>query len=60
MTTTVAKAKQKGALGPIPKKPTDGWMRHELEANGVRAIGRPLSTAQMVRLLRDLGYDVSE
>ncbi len=33
----VTRAKQKGALGPVPKQPTEGWMRHELEANGVRA-----------------------
>ena len=55
MTTTTAK--QKGGT-VVPKQPTEGWMRHGLEANGVRALGVSLTVAQMVRLLRDLGYDV--
>lgn len=33
-------------------------MRHELEANGVRALGVPMKLADMVRLLRGLGYEV--
>jgi hypothetical protein len=34
-------------------------MRHELEANGIRAIGVSLKTEQMVSMLRSLGYDVT-
>ena len=55
----VTRAKQKGALGPVPKQPTEGWMRHELEANGVRALGRRMTKDAMVAALRGLGYDVA-
>lgn len=54
---TVTKPKQAGGT-VIPPKPTEGWMRHELEANGVRALGVKLSVADLVRMLRALGYDV--
>ena len=43
----------------IPSRPTEGWMRHELEANGIRAIGVPMKIDRMIDILRDLGYDVT-
>lgn len=51
-------AKQKGATR-IPKKPTEGWMRHELEANGVKVRGVPMSVDKLVAQLQALGYDVT-
>lgn len=54
---TISKPRQRDSAA-VPKRPTDGWMRHELEACGVRALGVHLSTEQMVNLLRGMGYDV--
>ena len=34
-------------------------MRHELEANGIRAIGVPMKIDRMIDILRGLGYDVT-
>ena len=56
----VVRAVQPHSSGRIPRHPTDGWMRHELEALGVRTRGLPWTSAQLVAALRARGYDVHE
>lgn len=45
--------------GTYPRNPTAGWMRSELERLGFTARGRDLSDADLARMLREQGYEVS-
>lgn len=41
-----------------PKRPTDGYCRTILEHHGIRARGVELKYAEMLKILKDLGYEV--
>lgn len=43
----------------VPKNPTSGWMRSELERIGVRNRGVAYTDAQLIKMLIERGYDVT-
>ncbi len=43
----------------MTKYPTSGWMRSELERRGIPNRGTPYTDAQLAKMLRELGVDVS-
>lgn len=43
----------------VPKYPTSGWMRSELERLGVANRGIAYTDIQLCNMLKEFGYDVS-